>query len=177
MSSSSFIESCMIGDSSAIVWSAICCSICSLNINQYPVRCKHPVQVHLVCGDVGSKLGEPGVVEAGEQRINNTLLSSGIARFNPTVVRYIQMDAYLLHLLFLIITISPNWKGSLFRYEGSHRELFGSFFYFRVPDFQDPRIFTFACALNFTNSRFGSLFWLPRVPIRSLFHNKLGPYL
>ena len=37
-------------------------------------------------------------------------------------------------------------------------------------------IFTSAYALNFTNCRFGSLFWLPRVPIGSLFHKKLGPY-
>ena len=42
-------------------------------------------------------------------------------------------------------------------------------------------IFTFAYALNFINSRFGSLFWLLEVPIGSLFHKKngslLGPYL
>ena len=50
-------------------------------------------QVHLVCGDVGAKLGDPGVVEAREQRINTLLFSSGIARFNPTVAYYIQMDA------------------------------------------------------------------------------------
>jgi len=36
--------------------------------------------------------------------------------------------------------------------------------------------FTSAYALNFINRRFGSLFWLPRVPIGSLFHEKLGPY-
>ena len=36
-------------------------------------------------------------------------------------------------------------------------------------------VFTSAYALNFIN-RFGSLFWLPRVPIGSLFHEKLGPY-
>ena len=37
-------------------------------------------------------------------------------------------------------------------------------------------VFTSAYALNFKNHRFGSLFWLPRVPIGSLFHEKLGPY-
>ena len=30
--------------------------------------------------------------------------------------------------------------------------------------------------VKFLNRRFGSLFWLPRVPIGSLFHKKLGPY-
>ena len=37
-------------------------------------------------------------------------------------------------------------------------------------------VFTSAYALNFINRRFGSLFWLLRVPIGSLFHEKLGPY-
>jgi len=37
-------------------------------------------------------------------------------------------------------------------------------------------VFTSAYALNFINCRFGSLFWLPRVPIGSLFQEKLGPY-
>ena len=37
-------------------------------------------------------------------------------------------------------------------------------------------VFTSAYALNFINRRFGSLFCLPRVPIGSLFHEKLGPY-
>ena len=37
-------------------------------------------------------------------------------------------------------------------------------------------VFTSAYALNFINRRFGSLFWLLRVPIGSLFHDKLGPY-
>jgi len=37
-------------------------------------------------------------------------------------------------------------------------------------------VFTSAYALNFINRLFGSLFWLPRVPIWSLFHEKLGPY-
>ena len=36
---------------------------------------------------------------------------------------------------------------------------------------------TLAYALNFINPCFGSLYWLPRVPIGSLFHEKLGPYL
>ena len=35
---------------------------------------------------------------------------------------------------------------------------------------------TSSYTLNFINRRFGSLFWLPRVPIGSLFHEKLGPY-
>ena len=33
-----------------------------------------------------------------------------------------------------------------------------------------------AYTLDFINCCFGSLFWLPRVPIGSLFHEKLGPY-
>ena len=37
-------------------------------------------------------------------------------------------------------------------------------------------IFTSAYALNFLNRSLGSLFWLLRVPIGSLFHKKLGPY-
>ena len=63
--------------------------------------------VHLVCGDKGAKLGEPGVVEAGEQGINTLLLSSsGIARFNPTIaLHYIQMASYYTAYAFLI-TIS-----------------------------------------------------------------------
>ena len=32
------------------------------------------------------------------------------------------------------------------------------------------------CCVSFLNRRFGSLFLLPRVPIGSLFHKKLGPY-
>ena len=36
--------------------------------------------------------------------------------------------------------------------------------------------FSYAYALNFINHCFGSLFWLPGVPIGSLFHKKLGPY-
>ena len=36
-------------------------------------------------------------------------------------------------------------------------------------------VLTSAYALNFINRCFGSLFWLPRVPIGSLFHEKLGP--
>ena len=38
-------------------------------------------------------------------------------------------------------------------------------------------IFTYAYALNFINRCFGSLFWLLGVPIGSLFHKKMGPYL
>ena len=73
-------------------------------INQYPQSTSSQIQtstlqVHLVCGDVGAKLGEPRVVEAREQRINTLLLSSGIARFNPTIAHYIQMDAYCLCFL------------------------------------------------------------------------------
>ena len=37
-------------------------------------------------------------------------------------------------------------------------------------------IFTSSCASDFVNHPFGSLFWLPKVPIGSLFHKKLGPY-
>ena len=37
-------------------------------------------------------------------------------------------------------------------------------------------VFSSSFALNFINRPFGSLFWLPRVPIGSLFHEKLGPY-
>ena len=36
-------------------------------------------------------------------------------------------------------------------------------------------IFTSAYATNFINRPFGFLFWLPRVPVGSLFHKKLGP--
>ena len=36
--------------------------------------------------------------------------------------------------------------------------------------------FTYACALIFIHRRFGSLFWLLRVLIGSLFHKKMGPY-
>ena len=38
-------------------------------------------------------------------------------------------------------------------------------------------VVTSAYSLNFTNHCFGSLFWLPRVPIGSLFQEKWGPYL
>ena len=41
--------------------------------------------LHLICGDEGAKLGQPGVVEAREKRINTLLLSNGIARVNPTI--------------------------------------------------------------------------------------------
>ena len=36
--------------------------------------------------------------------------------------------------------------------------------------------FTYAYTLNFIYCCFGSLFWLPGVPIGSLFQKKLGPY-
>ena len=37
-------------------------------------------------------------------------------------------------------------------------------------------VFSSAYALNFIYRRFGSLFWLSRVPVGSLFHENLGPY-